>query len=141
MRCIIVDLARPRGYQKRDERGCSVNCAMRRPVPSDRWQQVSQIYHEALSSDEGERAAYLRVVCAGDEELQREVVAALIQQPVTADGFLAAPAVAVAAQMIHHPAGSMLMVERLASTRSCPSLVREGWARCIARATRNWAAM
>jgi eukaryotic-like serine/threonine-protein kinase len=43
-------------------------------VPNpDRWQHVEQLYHEALARDEGDRAAFLREACLGDEALRREV--------------------------------------------------------------------
>ena len=60
-------------------------------MTSDHWQQVSQIYHEARARGAGERGAYLREACAGDEELRGEVQS-LLDQPASAEGFLAAPA-------------------------------------------------
>jgi hypothetical protein len=42
-------------------------------VDPDRWHYVEGLYHEALARDEGERAAFLREACRGDEMLRREV--------------------------------------------------------------------
>jgi len=39
----------------------------------ERWQEVEAIYHAALERPEGERAAFLRETCRGDQELLREV--------------------------------------------------------------------
>ena len=39
-------------------------------MTSDRLAQVSRIYHDALARDAGERAAYLRDACAGDDGLR-----------------------------------------------------------------------
>jgi eukaryotic-like serine/threonine-protein kinase len=65
----------------------------------DRWQQVEELYHAARTRPEDEREAFLDAACAGDEALRREVESLLAQQ-VSGEGFLGAPAIAVAAQMI-----------------------------------------
>jgi len=39
----------------------------------ERWAQIRQIFDGALERSEVDRAAYLRVVCARDDELRREV--------------------------------------------------------------------
>jgi serine/threonine-protein kinase len=43
----------------------------------DRWQQISALYHGALTRPRDERSAYLHEACAGDESLKREVEALL----------------------------------------------------------------
>ena len=55
-------------------------------MKSDRLAQVSRIYHDALARDAGERAAYLREACAGDDGLRGEVQA-LLDQPASARGI------------------------------------------------------
>ena len=80
---------------------------------SDRWQQVSQIYHEALTREDAERAAYLRKACAGDEELEHEV-AALLAHPASAEGFLEEPAVVMAARLLSDPGPSIPVGDRIA---------------------------
>jgi Tol biopolymer transport system component/serine/threonine protein kinase len=57
-----------------------------------RWQQVERLYHAAQARPPVERAAFLAEACGDDEALQREVHI-LLDAPVTADGFLEAPAV------------------------------------------------
>jgi len=54
------------------------------------------LYHVALERAEGQRTAFLREACAGDEELRREVESLLAQED-RGDRFLEAPAVEVAA--------------------------------------------
>jgi eukaryotic-like serine/threonine-protein kinase len=42
-------------------------------MQADRWQQIERFFHAALERAPHERAAYLTQVCAGDDELRREV--------------------------------------------------------------------
>ena len=65
----------------------------------ERWRQVEELYHAALTRDVTERAAFLAHACAGDEALRREVES-LLTQPASAPGPLDGPAVAVAAEMV-----------------------------------------
>jgi serine/threonine protein kinase len=60
-------------------------------VDPDRWHHVEGLYHAALARDEGERAAFLRYACGGDETLRREVESLLTY---ASDGleFMAVPA-------------------------------------------------
>jgi serine/threonine protein kinase/Tol biopolymer transport system component len=67
-------------------------------MTSDRWAKVERLYHAALAHDAGERAAFLREACADDDSLRREVES-LLAQPVSGD-FVAAPAIAVAAELV-----------------------------------------
>src|SRR5688500_2653413 len=66
------------------------------PSPMDpvRWQQIERLYHEALTRPAAERAVFLEKACPGDEAMRLEVQA-LLDTPVTAERFLAAPAVAM----------------------------------------------
>src|SRR4029077_5590904 len=69
---------------------------MCRPSPqvnvtgSDRWQHVERLYHAALERDPGERTAFLRHACGGDETLRREVES-LLGYANAARTFLDAP--------------------------------------------------
>ena len=56
----------------------------------DRWQQISQLYHAALTRDGGDRAAFLAEACGRDEPLRCEVES-LLAQPASAQGFLDGP--------------------------------------------------
>jgi serine/threonine protein kinase len=55
-----------------------------------RWRRVEEIYQAAAERKPEERAAFLAVACAGDEDLRREVES-LLAQP-SADGMLDRPA-------------------------------------------------
>ena len=57
----------------------------------ERWAQVRQIFDGALERPEVDRAAYLRVVCARDDELRREVES-LLSSHDSAGDFLERPA-------------------------------------------------
>jgi eukaryotic-like serine/threonine-protein kinase len=62
-----------------------------------RFQEIEQLYHEALKKPEGERFAFLQQTCA-DEELRQEVVGLLA---CLNDGnFMDTPALDVAAKML-----------------------------------------
>lgn len=39
----------------------------------ERWQQIDKLFERAVEQEPGQRAAFLDGVCAGDEELRREV--------------------------------------------------------------------
>ena len=61
----------------------------------ERWQRIEELYHDAMTREAADRAAFLASACAGDDELRREVES-LLEQPVTADGLLQSPPVDVA---------------------------------------------
>ena len=61
----------------------------------ERWAQTRQIFEGALDRAEKDRAAYLRITCAGDEELRREVEALLHSHDGSGD-FLDKPAAEIA---------------------------------------------
>ena len=63
----------------------------------ERWRQVEELYHAALTRDETARAAFLAAACAGDEGLRREVELLLAQHASTV-GPLDGHAVNAAAQ-------------------------------------------
>ena len=55
-----------------------------------RWRRVEEIYQAAEERKPEERAAFLAVTCAGEEDLRREVES-LLAQP-SSDGMLDRPA-------------------------------------------------
>ena len=57
----------------------------------ERWAQIRQVFDGALERPEVDRAAYLRVVCARDDELRREVESLLSSHNAAGD-FLDKPA-------------------------------------------------
>ena len=61
------------------------------PLTPQRWAQIRQIFDGALERPAKDRAAYLRVLCARDEELRREVES-LLRSHEQSDEFLETPA-------------------------------------------------
>src|SRR5262252_2041348 len=65
----------------------------------ERHRQIGEIYHQALEIEADQRAAFITQACAGDDELRREVES-LITSHEQASGFIAAPALTVAARLL-----------------------------------------
>ncbi len=63
------------------------------------WMQVESLYHAALERDAGQRTAFLKQACAGDESLQHEVESLLANQDPS-DAFLEGPALEAAARIL-----------------------------------------
>ena len=68
-------------------------------MKSDRWREIDRLYHAALEREQGDRTAFLKQACAGDEGLHREVES-LLAQADGGDNFLEAPALEVAARAL-----------------------------------------
>src|SRR5689334_20200893 len=80
-------------------------------MSTDRWRRVEELYLEALTRDESQRATFLREACAGDETLLREVESLLIHER-SATGFLAAPALEVASDAMAEEPASFVTGQR-----------------------------
>ena len=65
----------------------------------ERWQQIDQLFHEALACAPAQRAAFLQSACAGDESLRLEVES-LISSHESNNSFIEKPAGDVAAEML-----------------------------------------
>ena len=63
----------------------------------EHWTHVDQLLQSALDLSAAERDVFLRRACAGDEQLEREL-RSLLAAHDRADGFLAAPAIDLAAR-------------------------------------------
>src|SRR5499433_2275617 len=81
-------------------------------MESERWRQIESLYYAALERDATERAAFLAEACADDEELRREVES-LLAVHEQAEGFLAAPALEVAAQVIAEDLGQTMSGQKI----------------------------
>ncbi len=66
-------------------------------IDRDRWAKVESIYHAALEHEPEERAAFVSNECAGDQELESEVVS-LLQFDGQSDAFMQTSALNVAAK-------------------------------------------
>ena len=61
----------------------------------ERWKRVEELYHAARTRPSGERVAFLVEACPDDEALRRDVES-LLNEQVSAGGFLDTPARAAA---------------------------------------------
>jgi len=86
----------------------------------ERWEKIEKLYHSALERETGERESFLDQACAGDDELRREI-ASLLAHDGLGDSFIAAPALADAAQLM---AGDPLM-ESTAKLLETPTAAKE----------------
>ena len=92
-----AELRDPGHEEGRRKRGDVMRADRGRGMTTDRWRRIEALYHEMLARPAHERAAALGVACAGDAALQAEVQS-LLDQPESAAGFLATPAMDLAAQ-------------------------------------------
>lgn len=65
----------------------------------ERWEQVADLFHEALARPREQRACLLQLACKGDDALRVEVES-LLAADADAEGFIADPAVKEAARML-----------------------------------------
>jgi len=66
---------------------------------TDRWRRIEELYHSALALKEGERLQFLSDACKDDVILRKEVES-LLGADGKAAGFIEAPAIQVAAQLL-----------------------------------------
>src|SRR6266545_2638930 len=69
------------------------------PMTPERWQQIEEVLQATLDRAPGERVAFLREVCAGDDELQTEACS-LVSAYETAADFIEEPAIAQDARVL-----------------------------------------
>ena len=100
----------------------------------ERWQQVEEIFHEALQRDPAKRDAYLREACGSDAVLHKEI-GDLIAHHEPGSGFEPWAADA-AAQLIAAPA-SLQPGQRLGPSASIHSWPLAAWVRYIGQRTRG----
>lgn len=63
----------------------------------ERWDEINRLYHSALELEPGDRAAFVKQACGGDESLQKEVLS-LIGRPPEVKDLLEYPAIEEAAK-------------------------------------------
>ena len=91
----------------------------------ERWQQVKEIFHSALTLDPRERAAFLERACAGHDSLRREVES-LIRSHERTGNFIDAPAYEVAAEVMEESSAELQKGARLGPYEILSSLGRGG---------------
>ena len=65
----------------------------------ERWEQLARLHRAVLEREEGQRAAFLREACAGDDDLRREVESLLAYEGKD-ESFMESPALEVAAKAL-----------------------------------------
>jgi len=68
-------------------------------MTTDRWQRIEALFHDIVARPADERLASLAAACAGDDGLQSDVQS-LLDQVELAPGFLATPAMDLAARVL-----------------------------------------
>src|SRR5438132_349573 len=82
-----------------------------RPKETDRPGQISDLFHAALVRAPGDRVAFLREACGGDEVLRQEIESLLACESASAR-FLETPAAEVIAGALGGAPGRLQMVGR-----------------------------
>jgi len=84
-------------------------------MPSERWQNIEQLYHAALEHKPERRAAFLKEACAGDDALRREVESLIAANEQGDSGFLENAAVTARSLEKGSKLGPYTIVELLGS--------------------------
>ena len=90
-----------------------------------RWQQINQLFHEALERDATARDTFLREKTAGDPDMLREVQT-LLNSHVRAGGFLDEPAWGVAADLVLGDGGGSLAGKQVGNYHVLEEIGRGG---------------
>jgi eukaryotic-like serine/threonine-protein kinase len=80
----------------------------------DRWKRIENLLQSALERKPAERAAFLAIACADDEDLRKEVES-LLASNEHADSFLKSPAVQYAAALIGDDKSNSMLGRRIGS--------------------------
>jgi serine/threonine protein kinase len=91
----------------------------------ERWQQIKEIFHEALEHDPGDRATFLLQVCDTDAAL-REQLAALIASHEQATDFIETPASDLAAAVLIEEQSGLTPGQTLGPFRIRKALAKGG---------------
>jgi serine/threonine protein kinase len=75
-------------------------------MKADRWRQVEQLYDAAIDLPVAERAKFVQEACAGDEDLQRELLSLLAAEQKIG-GFMESPALDIAAKAVAYEVDSV----------------------------------
>ena len=82
----------------------------------ERWQQINELYHDALELDTNRQATFLNQACAGDVGL-RDEVESLIASHDQAGSFISEPALKVAARVLAEDQATSLVGRRFSHYR------------------------
>jgi serine/threonine-protein kinase len=82
----------------------------------ERWQQINELYHDAVELDANRRASFLAQACAGDAGL-RDEVESLIASHDQVESFISEPALKVAARVLAEDQATSLVGQRFSHYR------------------------
>jgi eukaryotic-like serine/threonine-protein kinase len=82
----------------------------------ERWEQINELYHEAVELDANRQAKFLNQACAGDAAL-RDEVESLIASHEQAGSFISEPALKVAARVLAEDQATSLVGRRFSHYR------------------------
>jgi eukaryotic-like serine/threonine-protein kinase len=85
-------------------------------MTTERWQQINDLYHDALGLDANQQATFLSQACAGDAAL-RDEVESLIASHDQAGSFISEPALKVAARVLAEDRATSLVGRRFSHYR------------------------
>ena len=100
----------------------------------ERWTHVDKLLQSALDRPAAERDAFVRDACAGDDALEREL-RSLVAAHDRADGFLAAPAIDLAARraVTHTDTDHLVAVTRRLDDQQAAGGLQVGRIRALTR--------
>jgi serine/threonine-protein kinase len=98
-----------------------------------RWEDAERVCFEALQRAPGERTAFLRDACGGDDALRQEVESLLVHE-LTAAPYLETPAANIAVRALARNQVANTKIFRSTATRSLGCSALAGWAKSIGRA-------
>jgi len=78
----------------------------------ERWQQIDQLFHQALDQERGRRAMFLAQACAGDDALRSEIED-LISSHEEAEDFIESPASDLAAELLAQGQSGLKVGEKI----------------------------
>src|SRR5687768_4526014 len=79
-----------------------------------RRRRIEEVCDAALDREAGERVAFVSAACGHDDELRQDVEA-LLAHAQAAEGFLAAPMGALAAEVLGEATGALLVGQQISS--------------------------
>jgi len=101
-----------------------------------RWQRIGEIYHSALPLVPAERATFVTNACAGDPQLQEEVIS-LLESDESSGDFLKSSVFELGLKVLAHDSSKSAETQPMLPHQELDSLPRESGrlahVECVAR--------